>query len=163
MIVNIIICLIIIVVGVLAILTIYNKHKLEDIIKRLDYSKDKLDKNLDDKKELIEKAYKEIKDNYLKEKSYYQDIIKEDLINFDKELTTSNNTLNDLINDNDKIKEDKSIKQITKDIKANDEKIYALKTYYNDNILAIKKSQNNIINKLLLTIKKKKDFNTFEI
>ncbi len=141
----------------------YYRNKVNLILKKIDYTYSKLDTSLDDKKENIKKTYKEIKQNYLKKKSYYQEIEKKELIDYDKELTSSTSTLKDLIEDNDKIKEDKVIKEFLKSIKENDELIYSLKTYYNENTLEIKKMQKNIFVKIILKIKKRKDFKLFEI
>ena len=147
----------------IALFFIYFKQKTNLYLEKIDYTYNLLDTNLDKKLENLKKTYKEIKKNYLKKKNYFQDIPKDSLIDYDKELTNSTNILKDLINDNDKIKEDKVIKKLVKEIKNTDELIYSLKTYYNDNIFTIKKMNNNLFVKIILMIKKRKSFKTFEI
>ncbi len=150
--------LIVIVISILAIIYINNYNDLQYLKTKIEQAESVIDESLRNKYDLITKSNSIIKKELKSKKDYLKDIksLKDKKISnfeFDRKLIEYQNTLNDLINDYEKLKNNNELTNIMYEIKNIDEKLISGKEYYNKNTTdsnhLIRKFPSNIIAKLL--------------
>lgn len=153
----IILFFIILLIIILAITYFYLYNKINETIIRTDEAENRIDNNLRDKYDLINRAVILIKNKIELDKDAFKDIIKlrsRKISNFDldRTLVSSYNEFISIYENNKILKESDEIYKANKQIELIDEELVTLRTYYNANITSynklIKKFPTNIIAKI---------------
>lgn len=154
----IIFLLIVIAVSVLAIIYINSYNDLQYLKTKIEQAESVIDESLRTKYDLIVRANSIIKKELKTKKEYFKGLAsfkdkKISNFDFDRTLIEYQNTLNDLINDHEKLSKNKDLDNILYDIKSEDEKLVSGKNYYNKNTTEsnhlIRKFPSIVIAKLL--------------
>lgn len=127
---------IIIIIGALGILYVYQFNKLMHSKTKIDQAECLIDEALRGRYDILLKADKLIQTELKNDKTYFKGldkIKKEDISNFDldRKLTEYLNLLEQIKIDNPSLGEIKGFKDITSEIKKEGEKLQAAKSYYN--------------------------------
>ena len=150
--------LIIIVISILAIIYINNYNDLQYLKTKIEQAESVIDESLRNKYDLIGKSNTIIKKELKSKKEYLKGIksIKDEkLSNFDldRRLVEYQNIIGELINDYEKLQNNKDLSDIMYELKTLDEKLISGKEYYNKNTTEsnhlIRKFPSNIIAKIL--------------
>lgn len=154
----IIFLLIVIAVSILAIIYINSYNDLQYLKTKIEQAESVIDESLRNKYDLLVKANSIIKKELKTKKEYLKGLtsLKDKKISnfdFDRTLVEYHNTINDLINDHEKLSKNKDLNNILYDIKSEDEKLVSGKNYYNKNTTEsnqlIRKFPSLVIAKLL--------------
>lgn len=126
---------IVIIIGAIGILYIYQYNKLQHSKTKIDQAEYLIDEALRNKYDILLNVDQVIMKE-LDTKSLFKDLDKlkdENISNFDldRKLVEYANLFNQIKADNKKLEDVKSLKEFTKDLKKNDEKLLAAKSYYN--------------------------------
>ena len=126
---------IIIIAGALGILYVYNYNKLQHSKTKIDHSESLIDESLRNKYDFLLKIDTFIQ-NELNKKTFFNDLEKikdENISNFDldRKLKEYENILDQIKLDNSKLQDNKEFKHLINDLKNIDEKLQAVKSYYN--------------------------------
>ena len=153
----IILFIIILTLILLSIIYFYLYNKINETIIRVDEAENRIDNNLRDKYDLINRTVILIKNKIELDKDAFKDIIKlrsRKISNFelDRTLVASYNEFLALYENNKELKESDEIYKANKQLELIDEELITLRTYYNANITSynklIKKFPTNIIAKI---------------
>ena len=139
---------------ILAIIYVYLYNKINETIIRVDEAESRIDTNLRDKYDLINRSVSLIKNIIKLDENSFKDIIKlraRKISNFelDRTLTNSYNEFLSLYDKHNELRDNDEIFKINKKIILIDEELITLRNYYNANITTynsyIKKFPTNIV------------------
>ncbi len=127
---------IIIIVGALAILYVYQYNKLQHSKTKIDHAEGLIDESLRERYDLLVKADKFIQSELKSDKTYFtglDKVKKEDISNFDldRKLTEYIGILEQVKLDYSDLANNKGFKELMSDSKKINEKLQAAKSYYN--------------------------------
>lgn len=136
------------IIGLLVILFLYFNNNIKELLYKTDDSEESIYEKLKDKNSIVIRLIKIIENRYKVESKIFEQVkkIKQDqqsLFKSDKLLTKCYDEIIQIKEDNSKIKEVKSFKDIIFEYEDNEIHIISLRTYYNKYVL----SYNNLINK----------------
>ena len=158
----IILFLIIVIVILMGILYIYYYNKFNETIIRVNEAESRIDNNLRDKYDLLNKCVSLIKDKVMLEDKQFDDLLvlkTKKLSNFelDRTLVKIYNELLGFFEKNKKLRENDEIYKAIKQIDLIDEELITLRTYYNGNIANYNKMVKKIPTLIIAKIKKYKE------
>lgn len=148
---------VIIIFGVIAIVYVYSYNKIQHFKSKIEEAESLIDENLRTKYDTLVNVDTLLMKLLKNDKHYFKDIDKlkkEDISNFDldRKLTEYENLLKQIKIDNSKLADNKDFKELTNELKTNDEKLAAVKTYYNrytsDENELIRTFPSNIVSKM---------------
>jgi len=127
---------IIIIVGALAILYVYQYNKLQHCKTKIDHSEGLIDEALRERYDLLVRADKLVKSSLKNDKTFFTGLTKvkdEDISNFDldRKLTEYVGILEQIKLDYSDLANDKGFKELISESKKINEKLQAAKSYYN--------------------------------
>lgn len=145
----------------LSIIYFYLYNKINETIIRVDEAENRIDNNLRDKYDLINRTVILIKNKIELDKDAFKDIIKlrsRKISNFelDRTLVASYNEFLALYENNKELKESDEIYKANKQLELIDEELITLRTYYNANITSYNKLIKNFPTNIIAKIKKYK-------
>lgn len=152
-----IILIIIALIGLYGIIHITIYNKIQFLKTKIDHVEGLVDESLREKFDLIIRAEDAINENLSSKKEYLQDyksLKNEKISNFDltRKLEEAENIIQNLYNDNEKLKDNENIKEILTELKKTNEKLTAGITYYNKHTTTlnayIRRFPNNMIAKI---------------
>jgi len=132
--------LILIILGsIIGIIYVNSYNKLQYLRTKIEQSENIIDESLRNKYDMIVKINALIKKVIKEKKDYLKDYVNlknHKITNFDldRKLIEAVNIINELQNDYSKINDNEEIKSLLNEIKTTDEKLSAVKNYYNKNI-----------------------------
>ena len=153
-----IILFIVLVIGiVLGILYIYFYNKFNETIIRVNEAENRIDDNLRDKYDLLNKCVTMVKDKTKLSDDKFKDLLMlktKKISNFDldRSLVKSHNELVSLCDNNKELRDNDELYKSLKQLELIDEELITLRTYYNANITnynkMVKKIPTNIVAKI---------------
>ena len=171
-----IILLLIIIIGLLAIVYINIYNHMQYSKTKIEKAENNIDNDLREKYDLVVKTDTIIKEHFQEKKDYLKEFInlkETDISNFDLErkLKEAETIISTLYEDNKKLNENNSMKEVLENFKEVNEKLIADISYYNKHVTEtnnyIRKFPNNIIAKIhhlkIKTFFDGKDMNDTEI
>lgn len=153
--------LFILIISLFSIFLLAKHNQLTNLLYKLDYSNQLIEKNLETKYNLIvrsiniiERKIKIVSKNFEEIKKI--NIKKLDAIELDKVLSVSNNEIIEIHIDYTKLSNVKSFNEIIEDLKSNELNLISLRTYYNKNVAEYNNLLQNFPNNIITKFKKLK-------
>lgn len=158
----IVLFIIIILLILVAITYVSLYNKINETIIRVDEAESRIDNNLRDKFDLLNRCVSLIKNTIEVDENTFKDIIKlraRKISNFDldRTLATSYNEFITIYDSNKKLRENDEIYKATKQLELIDEELVTLRNYYNANITEYNKLIKKFPTNLVAEIKKYKE------
>ena len=158
----IVLYIIIIILIVLGITYIYLYNKFNESIIRIDEAEVRIDSNLREKYDLLDRCVSLIKNKIEIDNKELNEVMKlkaRKISNFemDRKLVKIYNEFLNIIDNNKELKDDDDLYKMNKQIELIDEEIVTLRNYYNANILVYNKMIKKIPTNLIAMIKKYKE------
>lgn len=160
--------IIIIIFILIAITYIYFYNKINDTIIRVDEAEARIDSNLRDKYDLINRCVTILKSKTETDKDSFKEIIKlrsRKISNFklDRILANSNNELIAYCEEHKELKENEEIYKASKQLELIDDELITLRNYYNANISEYNKLIKKFPTNLIADFKKYKERPFFDL
>lgn len=158
----IVLFIIIILLILIAILYVSLYNKINETIIRVDEAESRIDNNLRDKFDLLNRCVSLIKNTIEVDENTFKDIIKlraRKISNFDLDRTLANsyNEFITIYDSNKKLRENDEIYKASKQLELIDEELVTLRNYYNANITEYNKLIKKFPTNLVAQIKKYKE------
>lgn len=149
--------LLIIIAGIFGIIYIIYYNQMQYLKTKIEQSLNKINESIRDKYDIINRASLIIKETLEEKKDYLKEYValkEKNLNNFemDRKLAEAFQLIKTLTNDNKSLETNKNMKEILNDLKENEEKLTAAKSYFNKNTTDlnkyIRKIPSNIVAKI---------------
>ena len=152
----VIICILIALLGIIAIIMIIEYHKYQWLITKLNKGENKLHKSLENKHQILLNYLAFLKDNISLPNTEFDEyqLINNNisLLEFDKLVTNFDNQIKTYINDNEKLLKKEELIIINNNLEEANSSIQGYKKYYNENISTynnlLKSFPTNIVGKI---------------
>lgn len=158
----------IIIIGIISIFYLSNSSLIKNKLFRIKEAENLIAETLEKKLKFLSKANKIIKEKTDLKIDMFDEIEKlkinnSSYVQVDRKLTSFHNTILQIKTDYSSLDDNRSLKNILKDIKSENEKLEAAKKFYNKYVLILRELRKNLFRKLVFKSMKLNDYQLYSI